>query len=320
MPKVSICIPVYGVEKYIERCVRSLFGQTLDSIEYVFVDDCSPDNSIAVMQKVLEEYPQRKDQIKIIRHEVNQGLVAARNHGVAACTGDYIIHCDSDDWVDLELYEKMYKQAVFFDADIVCAPFIIEGAAGNDGHKVISPQTAVDVEDYIIANLGRHLNSLWSKLYRKEIAQCISLICPTHICMGEDLLRNIQMLDKCKTIAFVNDVCYHYFRGNTTALTRTLSRNYFEQFKEVAELLSDIRICKFPDFYSVLQAQVLFAALKTENISSSEFRSIYPAEVYSQVLKLKNIVLWKRFLLAIAMLSYPLAKCFCRLLIKIHFC
>ena len=90
--KVSVCIPVYGVEKYIERCARSLFEQTLDSMEYVFVDDCSPDNSIEIMQKVLEEYPHRQEQVKIIRHEVNQGVGAARNHAVAACTGNYIIH------------------------------------------------------------------------------------------------------------------------------------------------------------------------------------------------------------------------------------
>ena len=110
--KVSVVIPVYNVEKYIERCARSLFEQTLDSIEYIFVDDCSPDNSIAVMENVLAEYPHRKEQIKIIRHEVNQGPYAARRHALQAATGDYVISCDADDWVDYDLYEKMEKDVL----------------------------------------------------------------------------------------------------------------------------------------------------------------------------------------------------------------
>ena len=78
--KVSVCIPVYGVEKYIERCARSLFEQTMkDDIEFIFVDDCTPDKSIEILQKVLEEYPERKNQVKIIRHETNKGLTGARN-------------------------------------------------------------------------------------------------------------------------------------------------------------------------------------------------------------------------------------------------
>ena len=91
--RVSVCIPVYGVEKYIERCARSLFEQTMtDGIEFIFVNDCTKDNSIEILEKVLEEYPHRKEQVKIIHHEKNRGLVAARNTGLEHATGDYIIH------------------------------------------------------------------------------------------------------------------------------------------------------------------------------------------------------------------------------------
>ena len=111
--KVSVCIPVYGVEKYIEKCARSLFEQTMqDGIEFIFVNDCTKDRSIEILEQVLAEYPHRKEQTRIIHHEKNRGLVAARNTGLAYASGEYIIHCDSDDWVELDMYEKMYKKAI----------------------------------------------------------------------------------------------------------------------------------------------------------------------------------------------------------------
>ena len=97
MPKVTVIIPVYGVEKYISRCARSLFEQTLDDIEYIFVDDCTKDNSIGVLQEVLEQYPQRREQTRIVKLLVNSGQAAARKYGMQLATGDYIIHCDGDD-------------------------------------------------------------------------------------------------------------------------------------------------------------------------------------------------------------------------------
>ena len=118
--KVSVCIPVYGVEKYIERCARSLFEQTMsDGIEFIFVNDCTPDKSIEILEKVLAEYPHRKKQTQIINHEKNSGLVAARKTGLAHATGEYIIHCDSDDWVDVDFYQVMYETAINNNADVV---------------------------------------------------------------------------------------------------------------------------------------------------------------------------------------------------------
>jgi glycosyltransferase involved in cell wall biosynthesis len=90
--KVSILVPVYGVENYIERCARSLFEQTYENIEFVFVDDCSPDNSIQELEKIIKNYPNRKGQIKIIHHEKNIGLSGARHTAINNATGDFVIH------------------------------------------------------------------------------------------------------------------------------------------------------------------------------------------------------------------------------------
>ena len=87
-PKVSVIIPVYGVESYIERCLHALFGQTLDDIEFIFVDDHTPDNSVAKIYSVLEHYPSRKRAVSVLRHSCNKGLAAARTTGVKAASGD----------------------------------------------------------------------------------------------------------------------------------------------------------------------------------------------------------------------------------------
>lgn len=111
-PKVSVIIPVYNVEPHIERCARSLFEQTLEEIEYIFVNDCTPDASMRILQNVLENYAQRKNQIIIINQPYNMGAAKAREIGIKAASGEYIIHCDSDDWVDKEMYRTMYEKAV----------------------------------------------------------------------------------------------------------------------------------------------------------------------------------------------------------------
>ena len=86
-PKLSVVVPVYNVSKFIERCARSLFEQTLDDIEFIFVDDCSPDDSIDILRRVMLDYPERKDNIHIIRHSINKGLPAARNSGLSTARG-----------------------------------------------------------------------------------------------------------------------------------------------------------------------------------------------------------------------------------------
>lgn len=110
-PKISVIIPVYGVERYIEQCACSLFEQTMqDGIEFIFVDDCSPDKSIEILENVLREYPHREQQVKIIRHTENQGLGGARKTGMEYATGEYIIHCDSDDWVEPECMKRFIEK------------------------------------------------------------------------------------------------------------------------------------------------------------------------------------------------------------------
>lgn len=118
-PKVSIIVPVYNVEKYLDRCMQSLLGQTLKELEIILVDDGSPDNSPALC----DNYESASDNlhwpiIKVI-HKINEGLGFARNSGLEIATGEYIAFLDSDDFVDVNMYEQLYLKAKAKDIDVV---------------------------------------------------------------------------------------------------------------------------------------------------------------------------------------------------------
>ena len=220
MPKVSIIIPVYGVEKYIERCARSLFEQTLDDIEYLFIDDCTPDKSVEILKRVLEEYPHRKSQVVIHRMEQNSGQAKVREWGMRNARGEYVIHCDSDDWVDVHMYEEMYNKAIDEDADVVVCDYVVT----NDTSiiKTINACHAKSAKQLIENCLfQRDPWSLWNKLFNRKVYYNIEY---PKGAMGEDMATTIQLLWNCKTLSYINKPYYQYFY-NSESITKVCTRD-----------------------------------------------------------------------------------------------
>ena len=203
MPAVSVVVPVYSVESYIARCVRSLFAQTLKDIEYIFIDDCTPDRSIEVMREVLKEYPERKEQVLVYRMPQNSGQARVRMQGISLATGDYIIHCDADDFVDVQAYETMYRKAVSEDCDIVTCNF----RKGNDSSWELctaNSQPGQEITDIIT---GRVMGSLWLRMVRRIL--CSDLVSPVGN-MAEDMVIAIQITAKARKIVNVDNPFYSY--------------------------------------------------------------------------------------------------------------
>ena len=228
MPKVSVIIPVYGVEKYIERCARSLFEQTLDDFEYLFIDDCTPDKSIEILKNVLEEYPHRKNQVIIHRMEKNSGQAAVRKWGMLNATGDYVIHCDSDDWVDVTMYEKMYNKAIEEDADmVVCDYYESDGISHVRKNEYISDK----VEETMSSILLKKTHSvLWNKLVKKSIYNN-EIIYPIAN-NAEDYALLVQLAYHSKSFGYVNEPLYFYFY-NTCSLTKVMTNeNLINRFNQ----------------------------------------------------------------------------------------
>ena len=234
MPKVSVIIPVYGVEKYIERCARSLFEQTLDDIEYLFIDDCTPDKSIEILKNVLEEYPHRKNQIIIHRMEKNSGQAAVRKWGMLNATGDYVIHCDSDDWVDVTMYEKMYNKAIEEDADVVVCDFYRSDSVTDVGTRVLGiPKNCKDhFKDLLCHKLQP---AVWNKLVRRDLYDKIYFY-PTYN-MGEDFALLVQIFNNCKKIMHLKQPLYYYF---TNSESITGLNSYDNVSKRVIQLKENV--------------------------------------------------------------------------------
>ena len=133
--KISVIIPMYGVEPYIAQCARSLFEQSFtDQVEYLFIDDASKDNSVEVLRNVIDEYANQNLNIRIIQHENNLGLPSARNTGLKHARGEYIMHVDGDDFLEVNAIEMLYKAARDNDADVVwCDYYITTIAIGRCG-------------------------------------------------------------------------------------------------------------------------------------------------------------------------------------------
>lgn len=228
MPKVSVIIPVYGVEQYIERCARSLFEQTLDDIEYLFIDDCTPDKSIEILKQVLEEYPQRKNQVVIHRMEHNSGQAKVREWGMRNATGEYVIHCDSDDWVDVHMYEDMYKKAKENNADVVLCDYYESDGVSK---KLMNDFLPNKVEDTMSSTLLKKTRSvLWNKLVRRSIYKN-NIMYPVAN-NAEDYILLVQIVYYSKSFVYLNKPLYFYYY-NTNSLTRLKTKeniiNIFNQ-------------------------------------------------------------------------------------------
>ena len=211
MPKVSVIVPIYGVEKYIERCARSLFEQTLDDIEYLFIDDCTPDKSIEILKQVLEEYPQRKPQVTIHRMEKNSGQAVVRKWGILNATGEYVIHCDSDDWVEKEMYEILYNTAINAESDIVRCNFDRVTETNSVQCEATGIEQIANTKDVISCLLlGQDLSSTCDKLIKRDLYD--SIFFPENN-MWEDFYIVLQLFFFSSKTLFLTDTFYHYFQN-----------------------------------------------------------------------------------------------------------
>lgn len=206
---VSILVPVYGVEKYIERCARSIFEQTYHDLDIVFVDDCTPDKSIEILKRVLEEYSDRKAQTRIIRHEHNRGLAAARNTAVAAAVGTFLMHVDSDDWIENDAVEELVKKQEETGADFVTG-VMVKNEDTLDYHYV--EPVYKDKNDMMILILSQIFHhELANRLVKRALYTDHHIKALEGVNQAEDWRLTPMLLWYANGIARLNKTTYHYF-------------------------------------------------------------------------------------------------------------
>lgn len=223
-PLVSIIVPIYNAEKYLEKCIESIVNQTYTNIEIILVDDGSPDNSAILC----DEYAEKDGRIKVV-HKANGGVSSARNAGLDIAQGDYVSFVDADDWI-----EPNYCSALLAgraeDAELVVAETVniyedrrvypqipISGRYSLEGLKS-------DFQKLFSAGL---INTPCAKLYRAETVDGLRF--DESVALGEDILFNLAYMEKCENIVFIPNVIYNYNRMSEDSATKKLKDGYFEQ-------------------------------------------------------------------------------------------
>lgn len=236
---VSVIVPIYKVERFITRCVASLMEQTLPNVEFIFVDDASPDGSVRQLQEVVALYPGRREHVRLIRHEKNLGLPAARNTGLAEARGEYVFHCDSDDYVDPGMLGQLYCKAREADADVVWCDWWL--SFGKNERYMRQPEYATPFEALRGMLSGVMKFNVWNKLVRRSLYAEHGITFPAGYGMGEDMTM-MRLMARARRVAYVPQAFYHYVQLNSGAFSKTYSdRHLVELRHNVALIQSDMR-------------------------------------------------------------------------------
>ena len=222
--KLSIITPIYDVEKYIAHCARSLFNQSGADLEFIFVNDATKDKSIEILREViLKEFPHLQEQIIIIDKQINEGLPQARKTGISRASGDYIMHCDSDDWLAENAIRTIAKKIEETSADIIYYNYF---TSTKNQHEVSHEKVFSNPVEYAKAIMSYSSNSgafCWNKVIKRYLYQNVA-VWPVQN-MHEDVALMPQVILQSHTLAFVETPLYHYRVSSSSSMSLDFNKN-----------------------------------------------------------------------------------------------
>jgi len=315
--KISVIVPVYKVEKYIDACINSILNQTYSNIEVILVDDGSPDNC----PNIIEEYAKKDNRIKVL-HKENGGLSSARNLGIKHATGRYLAFIDSDDTIALNMFEDLYKAMKNNNADIsVCQVLRV---TENEFGEIIYPKEETTIYEETIysnaemmkgmlldANIG---NFVCTKLFKKELFEGIEF---PEGRVYEDAATTYKLVHKAKKIICINEKLYYYLIGRAGAITASFSEKkildsmaayhgqyefllkYYPEIKEYASIswakmftsaMEKVLLNRYDNLWNSDETQVKYESFKQamENISNEKLQEFLEPYRYISVILLNH--------------------------------
>ena len=316
MKKVSILIPVYGVEKYIERCAVSLFEQTYKEIEYIFVNDCTRDNSVTILNEIIKRYPSREQYVNIINHESNRGIAATRNTALNHATGDYILWVDSDDFIEFNTVEKCIEKIEVTEADIVV--FGVKHIY-SDKSSIQHVKEPSNVVDCVCKHLQREsIVGICGAFYLRSIFDDIRTIEGYN--NGEDYFIKACAMYYAKKIVAIDLPLYNYDRSNESSMTHIFNESVISSLLLYMSALSSFFKSK-KDYYLYRDAINNAKSLIKVSLSISwalsngaigtikKIQSLYPDVSIGKSLNLKH----KIILYSLSMKQYRFLKIYINL-------
>ena len=218
MIKISLVIPVYNAEKYLEKCLKSVITQTLKEIEIIIVNDGSKDKSL----NIINDFFKKDKRIIIINKKNNEGVSKARNSALKIAKGEYILNIDSDDWIEDNYCEEIYEMAINNNLDIVVTDIFVEGKKQQYLKDLdIKSKDFITSKEYLEIFFKENLlGYTWNKLMRKKLYKDITY--PENISLFEDIIVTSKLIKNAKKIGKINKAYYHYME-NQTSISRKLN-------------------------------------------------------------------------------------------------
>lgn len=244
-PLISILIPFFQVEHYIERCAQSVLEQTYQSIEFIFLDDCSSDNSLSCLMQTLDKYPERSGQVRVISNARNMGIAYTRNRCIEQCTGAFVFWVDADDYVSTDAIQKLVEMQRKTGADIVtgravsiCQESLQEIPFSSHSSK---QETLTGLLDFSIKTM------LWGRLIRTALYRDHSIQCIEGVNYREDFQVLPRLFYYADTVTDLEDVIYYYEQGNVLSYNSQAKNNIQVKLKKDLQDLESTRLIR--DFF-----------------------------------------------------------------------
>ena len=284
MIKLSIIVPVYNVAEYLERCLNSLINQTLNEIEIICVNDGSTDNSLCI----LEKFAGLDKRIKIINQK-NKGLSGARNTGIKLVQGEYFGFLDSDDWVDLDYFEKLYKRAKNCDADISVGDFIRKGKFKHKIRlKLNKEEEFVGDNEKFYGSQFYHFPCVWNKIYKTSKFNDLRFI---EGIFFEDGPYTIQALHRAnKVVTCCNTYLYYFVNPNSIVktLNKKKEQDMYNSSKFILNYIKDNMQIQDKGIYYETFAQKLWRIKLYSTVENLYYKKYYIHLLFWKILVYKT--------------------------------
>lgn len=267
--KISVVVPVFNSEKYLEKCIDSIINQTYKNIEIILINDGSSDKSEEICNSYLKTYKN----IKLI-NQSNSGVSVARNNGLKSSTGDYVLFVDSDDWLEKDMLEIMVKEIDNFDIDIVrCEYFVENNPVLEDKYfkKIYFKNVEIKNNNYLIENITNYnINpAVWMMLIKRELA--VKHKFTSNIGYGEDLIYSLDLLLDSKKIKIIPYAFYHYRLSDNSA-----SRNPAKYTRNIENLIK---------LHSYIKEILTKNGINNNRIDKNSIKSYYYLIIWYEYLK-----------------------------------
>lgn len=317
MPRISIIVPVYNVEAYLDRCINSILEQSFDDFELILVDDGSTDNC----PSICDSYTQIDSRIRVL-HQDNKGLSAARNVGIQVSRGDYITFVDSDDWISKNMLKDLWELIIKYKADIVSCELLrtstpIDYSDQKHTETLYSRDEFMDI--ILKINSNKTMHYACGKLYNREVLDDHHF--PEGM-LNEDVEGAFKSVIRSERIVVTTAKDYSYFINNMSITHRRFGENFL-CLVDVWKRVLDISKCMAPQYtekvafnlmridFTILTESIIYGDRETDKIYRAELLKIRK-RLKTNIFKLiKGPMVFHRKLLALAVcyLYYPIRQC-----------